>query len=311
MSKSRKDKIRKSVLVKGSVICIAIAAISFSLIPGLTAQGTDVSVKVTVNAPEYVEGTFNASIDVDSFTNFNSGQFDLAFDSSVVNVTAVESGCIDGTAIPIDKDKWERMDNETIRVLLEVPGIIGVNGSGNLVTISFAVLGKGGDKSVLDISKGILYNNEAEKIPAEWFDDEVVVGPVRLEVSAPEMAKVGGTFIATIDMDSVANLNIAQFDLSFNSSVVNVTDVTNGNIDGTAIPSEWDFVDSETIRVISELPEDVGVSGSGYLATISFAVKGEEGDESVLNIANGILANNIAEEIPSEWIDDKVTLITA
>ena len=309
MSKRRKDKIGKGVLVRGAVICFAMVVISFSLIPGLAAQRTGDTVNVTVNAPEYVEGTFDASIDMANITDFNSGQFDLSFDSSVVNVTDVTDGRLDGETIPVSD--WERLDNDTIRVLLEVPGIIGVNGSGNLATISFAVVGKGGDKSVLDISKGILYNNEAEKIPAEWINDEVIVGPVRVEVNAPEMAKVGETFVATIDVDSVANLNIAQFDLSFNSSVVNVTDVTSGSIDGTAIPSEWDFVDSETIRVISELPEDSGVSGTGYLATISFAVKGEEGDESVLNIANGMLGNNIAEEIPAEWIDGKVTLVTA
>ena len=268
-------------------------------------------VRVEVNAPEMAkaEDTFVASIDVDSIANFNSGQFDLSFDSSVVNVTAVESGCIDETAIPIGKDKWRFMDNDTIRVLPEVPGTIGVSGSGNLATISFTVVGKGGDKSILDISKVILYNNEAEKIPAVWIDDEVIVGPVKVEVNAPEMVKAGETFAATVDVvDSVANLNIAQFDLSFNSSVVNVTGVTNGSIDGTEIPGEWEFVDSETIRGISELPEEVGVSGSGYLATISFAAKGEEGDESVLKIANGTLANNIAEEIPAEWIEDKVTL---
>jgi hypothetical protein len=170
------------------------------------------------------------------------------------------------------------------------------------------VVGKGGDKSILDISKVILYDNEAEKIPAEGIDDEVIVGPVKVEVNAPEMVKAGETFVATVDVDSVANLNIAQFDLSFNSSVVNVTGVTNGSIDGTEIPSAWEFVDSETIRVISELPEEVGVSGSGYLVTISFAAKGEEGDESILKIANGTLANNIAEEIPAEWIEDKVTM---
>lgn len=106
-----------------------------------------------------------------------------------------------------------------------------VNGSGNLATISFGVVGKVGDKSVLDISKGILYNNEAEKILAEWFDDEVIVGSVRVEVNAAGKVKAGETFVATVDLDRVANPNIAQFDLSFNSSVVNVSDVTNGNID--------------------------------------------------------------------------------
>jgi hypothetical protein len=175
MSKRRKDKIGKSVLVKGAVICIAIATISFSLIPGLAAQGTGDTVTITLNAPGYAEGTFNASIDVDSVTNFNSGQFDLTFDSSVVNVTDVADGSLDGATIPVSD--WERMDNDTIRVILDLSGIASVSGSGNLAKISFAVVGRTGDKSVLDISNGLLVNTEAEAIPAEWIDDEVSVGP--------------------------------------------------------------------------------------------------------------------------------------
>ena len=176
MSKRRKDKIGKSVLVTGAVICMVVAAISFSLIPGLAAQGTGdtVNVNVTVNAPKYVEGTFNASLDVDSVADFNSGQFDLAFDSSVVNVTDVVAGSLNGEAIPVSD--WERLDNDTIRVILDVPWVTGVNGSGNLATIRFTVVGKAGAKSVLDISNGLLVNTEAEAIPAEWIDDEVRVG---------------------------------------------------------------------------------------------------------------------------------------
>ena len=175
MSKSRKGKIERSVLVKGAVICIVIAAISFSLIPGLAAQGTGDTVNATVNAPEYVAGTFDVSVDVDSVADFNSGQFDLAFDSSVVNVTDVADGSLDGETIPVSD--WERLDNDTIRVILDVSGIAGVNGSGNLATISFTVVGEAGAKSVLDISNGLLVNTEAEAIPAEWIDDEVIVGP--------------------------------------------------------------------------------------------------------------------------------------
>jgi hypothetical protein len=54
MSKRRKDKIGKGILVNGAVVCIAVLAISLSLIPGLAAQGDGASVNVTVNAPEYV-----------------------------------------------------------------------------------------------------------------------------------------------------------------------------------------------------------------------------------------------------------------
>ena len=309
MSKRRKGKIgEKGVLVRGAVICIAVAAISFSLISGLAAQGTGDTVKVAVNAPECVEGTFDASIDVANIADFNSGQFDLSFDANVVNVTDVANGSLNGETIPVDK--WERMDEDTIRVFLTVSGIAGVNGSGNLATISFAVVGMGGDRSVLDISEGLLGNTEADEIPAVWVDDEVIVGPVKVEVNAPEFAAVGGTFTATIDVvDDVANFNMALFDLSFDSSVVNVTDVAEGSLDGTAIPvTSWAFIDSNTIRVMSELSGAAGVSGLGNLATISFEVVGKGGDRSVLDITNGMLANNEAKEIPAVWVDDEVTV---
>jgi hypothetical protein len=305
MGKNRKDKIEKSVLVKGAVICIAIAAISFSLIPGLAAQGTGDTVNVTVNAPGYVEGTFNASIDVDSVTNFNSGQFDLAFDSSVVNVTDVTDGSLDGDTIPVSD--WERLDNDTIRVILDVSGIAGVNGSGNLATISFAVVGEVGAKSVLDISNGLLVNTEAEAILAEWINDEVTVGTMLVQVSVNAPEYVEGTFDASIDVDSVADFNSGQFDLAFDSSVVNVTDVADGSLDGETIPvSDWERLDNDTIRAIMDVSGIAGVNGSGNLAMVNFAVVGKAGAKSVLDISNGLLVNTEAEAIPAEWIDDEV-----
>ena len=305
MNKRRKDKIEKNVLVRGAVICIAIAAISFSLISGLAAQGTGDSVNVTVNAPEHVEGTFNASIDVDIVTNFNSGQFDLAFDSSVVNVTNVADGSLDGETIPVSD--WERIDNDTIRVIIDVSGIAGVNGSGNLATIGFAVVGEVGAKSMLNISKGLLVNTDAEAILAEWINDEVTVGtmPVQVSVNAPEY--VEGTFDASIDVDSVADFNSGQFDLAFDSSVVNVTDVADGSLDGATIPvSDWERLDNDTIRVIIDVSGIAGVNGSGNLAMVNFAVVGMAGAKSVLDISNGLLVNTEAEAIPAEWIDDEV-----
>ena len=305
MSKNRKDKIEKSVLVKRAVICIAVVAISFSLISGLTALGTGDSVNVTVNAPEHVEGTFNASIDVDSVADFNSGQFDLAFDSSVVSVTDVADGSLDGETIPVSA--WERLDNDTIRVILDVSGIAGVNGSGNLATICFAVVGEVGAKSMLNISNGLLVNTEAEAILAEWINDEVTVGTMPVQVSANAPEYVEGTFDASIDVDSVADFNSGQFDLAFDSSVVSVTDVVDGSLDGATIPvSDWERLDNDTIRVIIDVSGIAGVNGSGNLAMVNFAVVGMAGAKSVLDISDGLLVNTDAEAIPAEWIDDEV-----
>jgi hypothetical protein len=74
--------------------------------------------QVCVNAPEVVSGTFDATIDVYNVADLDSGQFDLSFDSSVVNVTGVDSGNIDGTTVPISD--WRFMDTDTIRVLFGI-----------------------------------------------------------------------------------------------------------------------------------------------------------------------------------------------
>ena len=267
--------------------------------------------QVCVNAPEVVSDTFNVTIDIYNVIDLDSGQFDLSFNSSVVNVTDVYAGNIDGTTVPIDA--WNFTDADTIHVDLNSTG--GVSGSGSLATISLDVLGEVGDVSILDISDGLLIDTGANETPALWFDSDVTVG-VPVTVNSPDVASVvSGTFNVTIDIANVLNLNAGQFDLSFDSSVVNVTDVENGIVNDKPMRiDEWKFVDSDTIRVISKRPGDYTVSGSGHLATISFVVTGSQGNTSVLDISDGKLAGipsegtTDAEEIPATWTDAEVAV---
>jgi hypothetical protein len=306
MSKRRKGKIEKGILVNGTVICIAVAAISLSLIPGLAAQGNGATVNVTVNAPEYVTGTFNASIDGSSITGFNSGQFDLTFDSDVVNVTDVKDGEIKGEVVPIFM--WNFVDANTVKVLVNMPMDVGVNGSGYLAEVVFEVKGKSGDKSNLNIS-GLLVDREAKKIDADWFGSEVTIRQTVVSVEAPEY--VSGTFNATVKIDNATDFNTGQFDLSFNSSVVNVTDVKGGEINGEAVSIfMWNFVDADTVKVLVNMPMGVGVNGSGYLAEIEFEVKGEEGEKSMLDISNELLVDTEAKEIDAGWINAEIRIGT-
>jgi hypothetical protein len=160
---------------------------------------------------------------------------------------------------------------------------------------------------MLNISNGLLVNTEAEAIPTEWINDEVTVGTMQVQVSVNAAEYVEGTFDASIDVDSIADLNTGQFDLSFNSSVVNVTDVVDGRLNGATIPvSDWERLDNDTIRVILDVSGIAGVNGSGSLATIRFEVVGVAGTKSVLDISNGLLVNTEAEAIPADWIDDEV-----
>jgi len=273
------------------------------MIQTIAAQQT----QVCVNSPEVVSGTFEVTIDIHNVANLDSGQFDLSFDPGVVNVTAVHDGDISGRPVPVES--WDLVDADTIRVLFNLPGVTGVSGQGRIATISFEVTGSQGATCVLDVSDGRLFDTEADEISALWNDHEVTVG-VPVTVTAPEVASItSGAFDVTIEIGTVIDMNCGQFDLSFNSSVVNVTSVDAGNIADTTVPIvDWRFMDAGTIRVLFKLPDDDGVSGSGYVVRIDFEITGSQGDVSILDISNGKLADTGADEIPAVWIGAETTI---
>jgi len=261
-------------------------------------------VQVCVNAPDVVSEAFDATIDVCEITDLDSGQFELTFDSSVVNVTAVDTGDIGGTEVPIDS--WNFTDAGTIRVLFNLPNATGVSGSGQIATISFEIVGAPGDTSVLNLSNGMLVDVMSNETPALWHDCEVAVG-VAVAVNSPEVTI--GAFSATVDVEDIAGMNGGQFDLTFDPGVVNVTNVTSGEIGGTAIPIvDWGFMDADTIRVLFKLSGADGVSGTGSLATIDFAMAGSQSDACALDISDGTLSDTEADEIPATWVDAAVAI---
>ena len=187
-----------------AIAVILIAAIIFA-IP--TAAGTTVSVVV----PEYepvVGDTFDVKIEIDYVENLDSGQFDLYFNSKVINVVevadndncplAVESGSIGGTEVPIGGCKIEDyneapvIDGSSVGdykmwLTFDLPGFDGVSGSGHLATITFKVTGKSGDCSVLnfrhDANTPLLVDIYSNEISAAWIDGNVTIGTLEPDPS--------------------------------------------------------------------------------------------------------------------------------
>ncbi|RLG29364.1 hypothetical protein DRN97_11990 [Methanosarcinales archaeon] len=120
---------------------------------------------------------------------------------------------------------------------------------------------------------------------------------VTVTVNAPEYVEEKETFDVTIDVEGITDFNNGMFDLIFDHKVVKVDDVTDGSIDDTEIPiAMWAPMDSDTIKVMLELSGTTTVSGSGYLAKISFKVKGKDGDKSALELSNGELVKYVFED---------------
>lgn len=133
-------------------------------------------------------------------------------------------------------------------------------------------------------------------------------GGVTVGIDAPAEVDEGTDFFARVTIIDVTNFDASNYDVTYDPTILEVTDVADGVIGGIVIPVEmWDFVPAQTqgtIRVIENVTGLPGVSGSGYLAEIHFHVVGEYCNASEITLSNGVLSDNTATEILATWVGD-------
>jgi len=156
-------------------------------------------VAVSINAPaEVVKGSsFNVSVDISNVTALDAGQFDVSFNESLVQLDNVAAGLIGTTQIPIDL--WNKTGTGTYRIIVNVPGVPGVNGSGNLAVLQFHAMSSAIGSSAMNLSNGFLNNNLGTEITATWTGDSVSVceNIVITTTSVPDRI-VGSAYSATL-----------------------------------------------------------------------------------------------------------------
>jgi hypothetical protein len=129
-------------------------------------------------------------------------------------------------------------------------------------------------------------------------------GEVSVNINAPAQVEPGNDFTATVVIGEVTNLNAVQYDLSFNSSVLQLDDITSGQIGSKEMPVMFNEVSTGTYRVVQSLGLST-VDGSGYLAVLHFhALQAGEGDTSM---SNGVLAG-MEGEISAGWTGSSVVV---
>lgn len=132
-------------------------------------------------------------------------------------------------------------------------------------------------------------------------------GEVTVTIDAPDEVAEGSDFVARVNITGVIDFDATNYDVNYDPTVLKVTSVTNGLIDGTTIPVDiWGLITPGTIRVVQNVPGLSGVSGSGYLAEIHLRVIGSAGETSDINLSNVILSDTYANEIPATWVRDSV-----
>ena len=157
------------------------------------------AVTVTIDAPaQVVEGDdFTVTIDVTTVTAFDAGQFDVSFDESLVQLDSVTAGLVGTTQIPIAL--WNEISAGTCRVIVNVPGVPGANGSGYLAVLNFRAAGSAVGSSAVSLSNGFLNNNLGSEITATWVRDSVnVCEPLDITTTSLPDTVVGSAYSVTL-----------------------------------------------------------------------------------------------------------------
>jgi hypothetical protein len=139
---------------------------------------------------------------------------------------------------------------------------------------------------------------------------------VTVSVSAPAQVPCAGSFTASVDITQVDVFAAAEFVVEFDSSVITVTDVTDGLLGGNVIhvdgyTTPWEG-NPDRMKVLASWPPLYpGVSGAGYLCEIHFDVIGSQGETSSIDLLDGLLANqDLQDGLPIEatWVGTTVTV---
>jgi hypothetical protein len=138
------------------------------------------------------------------------------------------------------------------------------------------------------------------------------VVPVTVSIVAPPEVNPGSSFVANVTVSSVTKFDSCGFDVAYNQTIITVTDVTSGQIDGTTIPiNEWHYipvgqVDTGKIRVVIYMSTLTGVNGTGYITQIHFNVVGSSCNTSAIHLENLAMYDIDGNKIATTTVDSSV-----
>jgi len=276
---------------------------------GTVGAGSSDSITVTVDTTGLAEGSYSAEIVI------ASNDPDEA--STTVPVTLQVSPTELPTVVSASPNSGEQ--GATLEVTIggtNFAGATAVSFGDGITVNSFTVVSA--TQITADISISATATLGARNISVTTPDGTgtltsgftvVVAGLVTVSIDAPAEAAPDSDFTANVNISEVVGFDACNYDVTFDPLVLQLDDVTSGLIDSTAIPVDmYNEISSGTYRVIQNVPGLTGVSGSGYLAVLHFHVIGSQGDSSTISLSNGMLSDNLAEEIAATWVGDSVDI---
>jgi len=184
----------------------------------------------------------------------------------------------------------------------------GEKAEGKIVTHSYSSAGN------YTVRLAVADNEGATNSTAQVIRVGVTVATT-VSIKTPSDVSEGENFTATVNIEGVSDLAVLMFKLSYNSSVIELTNTEEGSDISTSGWSQWNIVQTArypcvgTVKVFAfSDPSGSIINGSAELARLEFTVIGKAGDKSGIDI-HGILGNSEVEPIEAIWVGSEVAVI--
>ena len=263
------------------LICLSVIVIlSIPLVPATTISIADFDVESG--------STITAPIRITNATILGGCEINITYNSSVVYVTDVTPGDMDLLAYNID--------NESGWVYVNAINVSGQNGDATFACINLTAVGDVADVSPLNITAVTLFDTDYNRTSCVVRNGSFTVLPPG--VATISIGNGSGIVTIPIAIEDGVNVGACDITLTFNASVVNVTDVTGGDMDVTM--ANLEHVHEGFVRIGTFQTDNPGLSENIAFANVTFEPIGKSGDTCSLNLSVTTFkdATPIGNEVP-------------
>ena len=239
--------------------------LSIPLVPATTISIADFDVESG--------STITAPIRITNATILGGCEVNITYNSSVVYMTGVTPGDMDLLAYNIDNGSgW---------VYVNAINVSGQNGDATFACINLTAVGDVADVSPLNITAATLFDTDYNRTSCVVRNGSFTVLPPG--VATISIGNGSGIVTIPIAIEDGVNVGACDITLTFNASVVNVTDVTGGDMDVTM--ANLEHVHEGFVRIGTFQTDNPGLSGNIAFANVTFEPIGGSGDTCSLNLS--------------------------
>jgi len=245
------------------LICLSvIVVLSIPLVPATTISIADFDVESG--------STIAAPILITNATILGGCEINITYNSSVVYMTGVTQGNMDLLAYNID--------NESGWMYVNAINASGQSGDATFACINLTAVGAVVDVSPLNITAATLFDTDYNRTSC-------VVRNGSFTIQLPSVISIGnaiGNTTIPIAIEDGVNVGACDITLLFNASVVNVTDVTGGDMDVTM--ANLEHAHEGFVRIGAFQTDNPGLNENITFANVTFEPVGSIGDTCSLNL---------------------------